>query len=247
MSSQPPIDPLKEENAPSAPSGYGPLLITILMFLGVISLLFHWSPVSLNWPYSLSKVWFNPGSLLGLGSANWVTSPLPLAMAGGDPHIRALMRTISASESNMDRPYHLLYGGQTLKQLTHHPDLCIPIETGPNVGDCTTAAGRYQFLTTTWQSKAEQYHPEPPVWFEFWQSYDFSPKAQDMVVYRWLSDPDAWGVDIAQQLKAGEITSVLELLSGTWTSLGYGIETNSMSSQLPSIYDDMLEEELSNP
>lgn len=216
------------------------------MFLGVIGILFHWSS-PLNWPYSWSQVWSNPSRLLlGLGSANWVTSPLPLAMAGGDPHIRALMRTISASESNMDQPYHLLYGGQTLKDLTAHPDLCIPIEAGPNVGDCTTATGRYQFLTTTWQSKAQKYHPEPPGWYELWQPYDFSPEAQDIVVHRWLSDPDAWGVDIAQQLKAGEIVQILELLSGTWTSLGYGIETNSMSSQLPRIYDDMLEEELAN-
>ena len=215
------------------------------MFLGVIGVLFHWSSPQFYWPYRLSREWLNPSNLLRSGSANWVTSPLPLAMAGGDPHIRALMRTISASESNMDRPYHLLYGGQTIHELSQHPDTCIPIETGPNVGDCTTAAGRYQFLTTTWQAKAQAYHPTPPGWFEFWQAYDFSPEAQDMVVYRWLSDPDAWGTDIGQKLQAGEITQVLELLSGTWTSLGYGIETNTMSSQLPRIYGDMLKEELS--
>ncbi|NEQ48978.1 MAG: glycoside hydrolase family protein [Leptolyngbya sp. SIO3F4] len=214
------------------------------MFLGVTGLLFHDSSPQLNWPYFLSKQWLKPSRLFRLGSANWVTSPLPLAMTGGDPYIRALMRTISASESNMDRPYYLLYGGRAIDELSQHPDNCIPIETGPNVGDCTTAAGRYQFLTTTWQTKAQQYHPAPPGWFEFWQSYDFSPESQDIVVYRWLSDPDAWGTDISQQLKNGEVTQVLELLSGTWTSLGYGIETNSMSSQLPSIYGEMLQEEL---
>lgn len=212
--------------------------------MGVIGVLFHWSSPQSDWPYRLPKIGFNPSRLLRLGSANWVTSPLPLAMAGGDPHIRALMRTISASESNMDQPYHLLYGGKTIDELSRHPDTCVPIETGPNVGDCTTAAGRYQFLTTTWQTKAQQYHPYPPGWFEFWQVYDFSPEAQDMVVYRWLSDPAAWGSDIRQQLQDGEITQVLKLLSGTWTSLGYGIETNTMSSQLPRIYSDMLQEEL---
>ena len=66
-------------------------------------------------------------------------------------------------------------------------------------------------------------------------------------MYRWLSDPGAWGTDISQQLQKGEIYHVLEQLSGTWTSLGYGIETNSMSSQLPDIYRDMLKEELSAP
>jgi muramidase (phage lysozyme) len=219
----------------------------MLMFLGVIGVLFHWSSPNIQWPYRLPKTWFNPSKLLRLGSANWVTSPLPLAMVGGDPYIRALMRTISASESNMDQPYHLLYGGQTLKELSQHPDTCIPIEAGPNVGDCTTAAGRYQFLTTTWQAKAQKYHPYPPGWFEFWQTYDFSPETQDIVVYRWLSDSEAWGTDISQQLQNGEITEVLKLLSGTWTSLGYGIETNSMSSQLPRIYSEMLQEEQSVP
>ena len=52
-------------------------------------------------------------------------------------------------------------------------------------------------------------------------------------------------MDISQSLKEGKIESVLRLLSGTWTSLGYGIETNSMSQYLPQIYQNMLQEELS--
>ncbi|NEP61502.1 MAG: glycoside hydrolase family protein [Symploca sp. SIO2G7] len=214
------------------------------MFLGVIGVLFYWSSPQVYWSYRFPRLWFNPSRMLGVKAASWVASPLPLAMVGGDPHIRALMRTISASESNMDHPYHLLYGGKTVDQLDRHPDTCIPIEIGPNFGDCTTAAGRYQFLTTTWQTKAQQYHPSPPDWFEFWQAYDFSSEAQDIVVYRWLSDPAAWGTDIGQQLKNGDINQVLELLSGTWTSLGYGIETNTMSDHLPRIYREMLQEEL---
>lgn len=144
----------------------------------------------------------------------------------------------------MDQPYRLLYGGKTINDFQRHPDICVPIETGPNVGDCTTAAGRYQFLTTTWHLMAQHYHPTPPGWFEFWQAYDFSPESQDLVVHQWLSDPDAWNMDISQQLKNGEINQVLELLSGTWTSLGYGIENNTMSQHLPRIYDEMLQEEL---
>ena len=209
----------------------GPVLLTALMFLGVAWTLHIWS--------------LSPRSLNILEPTDWVESPLPLEMEGGDPYLRALMRTSSAAESNTADPYRLLYGGKRVTDLSGHPDECITIVNGPNVGNCTTAAGRYQFLTTTWQAKAQAYHPTPPGWFEFWQAYDFSPEAQDIVVYRWLSDPDAWGTDIGQQLQAGEITQVLELLSGTWTSLGYGIETNTMSSQLPRIYGDMLKEELS--
>ena len=168
----------------------------------------------------------------------------PLAMQGGDPYIRALMRTISASEANVARPYNVIYGGREIDDLSEHPELCVSIVTGPNVGNCTTAAGRYQMLDFTWNKKARKYHPQPSgVWH--WKTYSFEAKYQDAVVYEWLSDSDAWGTDISGLLEQGKIDRVLKLLSGTWTSLGYGIETNSMSSRLPQIYQSMLLEELS--
>ena len=178
-------------------------------------------------------------------TANPVARPVPLAMQGGDPYVRALMRTISASESNSDQPYAMLYGGDLIKNFSYHPDLCLTITAGPNTGDCTTAAGRYQFLTTTWKEKAELYHPQPPAWYTPWSTYSFEPEYQDQVVHAWLSDPYAWdGYDIPALLQQGELYLVLQLLSGTWTSLGYGIESNSMTSALPDIYWDVLQEEL---
>lgn len=167
----------------------------------------------------------------------------PLAMRGGDPYIRALMRTISASESNVQNPYSVMYGGERAQSLNEHPDRCITIVNGPNIGNCTTAAGRYQFITTTWQEKAKHYHPAPGG-FLFWHNYSFEPQYQDEVVYRWLSDKSAWGTDIRQLLKKGQIKTVLRMLSGTWTSLGYGIEDNSMSDELPRIYQRILNQEL---
>ncbi len=167
----------------------------------------------------------------------------PLVMRGGDPYIRALMRTITASEANDSQPYTLLYGGDRVWNLSRHPDRCIPIVAGPNVGDCTTAAGRYQFLSTTWENMAQRYHPGPSG-FLFWHSYSFEPEYQDAVVHAWLSDRQAWGMDISQKLRQGNLKTVLRRLSGTWTSLGYGIETNSMTGYLPEIYQRMLKEEL---
>ncbi|MEL6439354.1 MAG: glycoside hydrolase family protein [Cyanobacteria bacterium J06621_8] len=168
----------------------------------------------------------------------------PLTMKGGDPYIRALMRTITASEANVARPYNVLYGGKYINDLRTHPEICIAIVSGPNVGKCTTAAGRYQMLDFTWKEKAQKYHPNPTGLWR-WQNYSFEAKYQDIVVYNWLSDSLAWDTDIPQLLRQGDINSVLRLLSGTWTSLGYGIETNSMSRHLPSIYWSILREELS--
>lgn len=77
----------------------------------------------------------------------------PLVMTGGNPYIRALMRTITASEANVKQPYNVLYGGSLVDDLTSHPDRCIPILTRPNKGNCSTAAGRYQMLNYVWYEK----------------------------------------------------------------------------------------------
>ncbi|NJO78376.1 MAG: glycoside hydrolase family protein [Cyanobacteria bacterium RM1_2_2] len=176
----------------------------------------------------------------------WEIRPAPLVMQGGDPYLRALMRTISVAESNTERPYSVLYGGEHIEDLSHHPDQCVTIVSGPNQGNCSTAAGRYQFITTTWQEKAAEYHPKPSG-FWFWRdfrAYNFAPEYQDQVVYRWLSDPQAWGIDLSELLRQERLAEVLEILSPTWTSLGYGIEPNSMTDLLPQVYQQILQEEL---
>jgi len=167
----------------------------------------------------------------------------PLVMTGGDPYIRALMRTISASEANHPSPYSLLYGGKQIYDLSHHPQKCVTIATGPNKGRCSTAAGRYQILYKTWLEKAEKYHPRPSS-FLLWTGYSFEPEYQDAIIYSWLNDGQAWGVNISDELRQGKIDRILRMLSGTWTSLGYGKEDNSMTPYLPQIYQRMLREEL---
>ena len=164
-------------------------------------------------------------------------------MKGGDPYIRALMRTISASEASGDRPYSLLYGGEQVHDLSHHPQKCVTIITGPNTGNCSTAAGRYQIINTTWDQVAPRYHPKPTK-IMLWTNYSFEAEYQDVVVYRWLNDSKVWGVDIPKLLQQQKLNDVLRKLSPTWTSLGYGIENNSVSSSLPKIYQQVLKEEL---
>ena len=207
------------------------------------------SQVSFVWHGSqelLAKVtesWHSPSTSLPDATPS-LQGTQPLVMEGGDPYIRALMRTITASESNVSRPYHVLYGGKQVEDLSSHPEVCVTIVAGPNVGNCTTAAGRYQMLDFTWDRQARKYHPQPSgIWR--WKTYSFEAEYQDAVVHDWLSDSNVWGTDISQLLRQGEIEQVLRILSGTWTSLGYGIETNSMSRYLPGIYRNMLAEELS--
>lgn len=167
----------------------------------------------------------------------------PLAMKGGDPYLRALMRTISASESNSDHPYSVLYGGNYADRLNQHPGICVPIGLGINRGNCSTAAGRYQMLDVTWAEKAARYHPQRQKW---WRSdrQSFEPIYQDWVVYRWLADRQAWGLDLRAALRQGQLDRVLRRLSGTWTSLGYGIESNRITPLLTATYRQILQDEL---
>jgi muramidase (phage lysozyme) len=169
----------------------------------------------------------------------------PLVMTGGDPYIRALMRTIAASEANDRQPYSVIYGGTHAANLDRHPEQCIRITSGPNLNNCSTAAGRYQMINTTWAKMAKKYHPQPDCFMFFFQcSYSFEPEYQDAVVHAWLSDEQFWKLNIPQTLKAGDLEQVRRRLSSTWTSLGYGIETNTMTPKLTGIYRQLLQEEL---
>jgi len=167
----------------------------------------------------------------------------PLVMEGGDPYIRALMRTISFSESNYLNPYYVIYSGEYVDDLSEHPNICMTIVNGPNKGKCSTASGRYQFLNTTWAEKAAKYHPHPSK-FLVWKDYSFEPEYQDRVLYNWLTDTQAWEQDIKELLREEKIDDVLRMLSPTWTSLGYGIEDNNMTKYLPNVYQRLLQEEL---
>jgi muramidase (phage lysozyme) len=167
-----------------------------------------------------------------------------LVMQDGDPHIRALMRTISTSEANDKQPYSLLYGGGRAKSLNRHPSICVRIRNGPNKNNCSTAAGRYQTINTTWARIAKRYGASQTGWL--WdRHYSFAPLEQDKVVHAWLSDRQAWGgMDLRKELRQDNLVGVLKRLSPTWTSLGYGIETNSITSSLPKVYKQFLQEEL---
>jgi muramidase (phage lysozyme) len=166
----------------------------------------------------------------------YVASPIKLSdppgdglvMRGGDPYLRALMRTIA---TDRDRPYSLLPGGGRMDDFSRHPDRCWP----QNTRDCTTAAGRYRFLATTWLRQAAKYHPRPDgIWPV--QRFPFTPEAQDVVTYRWLSDAQAWHGDLKVLLRQGQIYSVFDRVSPVWTSL--------RSSEFTARYDALLSDEL---
>ena len=212
------------QRARHAQSGHRALLWRVLLSVAAVAVM-----VLLVW-------WTRPAWLL--------PGTQPLVTQDGDPYLRALMRTISASEANVLKPYHVLYGGDFADSVKVHPNRCVGIRSGPNRGNCSTAAGRYQLLYNTWLGLAQRYHPQSTSDQGEPAHLSFEPVFQDAVVLAWLSDRRVWGMDIPRQLQEGRLRPVLRRLSGTWTSLGYGIETNIMSAELPRVYQQLLAMEL---
>jgi muramidase (phage lysozyme) len=137
---------------------------------------------------------------------------------------RALLDTIAVSESAYPGrdPYRVIYGGRTAENLADHPRQYVAIVTGPNVGQKTSAAGRYQYLGRSWD-EARKALGLP----------DFSPESQDKAAF-WEAQRTYranTGRDLVADIQEAngdpqKLTAIGREISTWWTSLPGGIEPN---------------------
>ena len=147
------------------------------------------------------------------------------------PYQKALLDTIAGTESP---GYNVMYGGGRFSDYSHHPNQAIPIRSGPNAGKTSTAAGRYQFLGSTWNTMAQKLGLT-----------DFSPASQDKAAWALASETyhRQTGGDLAAALQSGDprvIAGVGRALSGTWTSLPGGIEQGQGANRFVQAFNRFL-------
>ena len=131
------------------------------------------------------------------------------------PEARALLSTIAGTESP---DYRTVYGGRKVEDLSWHPGIDVPIQGGPNAGRTSSAAGRYQFLKSTWEAQAKKLGLK-----------DFSPESQDIAA--WDLATSTYGNKTGRDL-LGDLRSkdprvhqlITSSLAPVWTSLPGGIE-----------------------
>ncbi len=167
------------------------------------------------------------------GGLNLLGSPAVVGstVAASDlkPYQAALLDTISGPESA--GRYDVMYGGGRFSDFSQHPGKAIPIESGPNAGKTSSAAGRYQFLGSTWNQYANMMGLS-----------DFSPANQDRAAWQLAADTYRanTGQDLDAVLQSGDpeaIAGVGGALSKVWTSLPGGIEQGTNTNRFVSAFN----------
>nr|WP_248311801.1 glycoside hydrolase family protein [Bosea sp. ASV33] len=128
-----------------------------------------------------------------------------------------------------------MYGGKKFDSYADHPRVNVPITSGPNAGRTSSAAGRYQFLASTWDAQAKKLGLK-----------DFSPANQDLAAYDLAKTVygKKTGRDLDADLKSkdpGVISGIGAALAGTWTSLPGGIEQGQGSGRFHSSFNRFLQ------
>jgi len=137
-----------------------------------------------------------------------------------------VLNKISSGEANR---YNELYGGGSFQSYAQHPHLAIPI---PGTDQTSSAAGKYQFIGSTWDSQAKKLGLS-----------DFSPANQDTAAWdlaqttykeqtgRNLAD-DAAKQNVEWNALGNQWTSLKNTKSGA-SDAGYAAPDNALAMASP--------------
>lgn len=149
-----------------------------------------------------------------------------IATTNFSPHLKAFLDTIAWAEgTTAPNGYRMRFGGTFFSDYSQHPDDCIPFRH-----TCSTAAGRYQFLTTTWERLQEEL--DLP---------DFSPPYQDLAAKRLIEEEGALA-----DVEAGRFETAVYKVANVWASfpteagVSYYNQPSQPIGKLRSVYNAIL-------
>lgn len=106
-----------------------------------------------------------------------------------DKKVKALLDTIAFAEGTYKKNgYHIKVGGSTFKSLADHPRSKVWIG---GIANYSTAAGRYQFLESTWDDLAKRLKLK-----------NFDPLSQDKAAIALIKQKNAWNTLLNKDFKA---------------------------------------------
>lgn len=120
-----------------------------------------------------------------------------------NPRVRKFLDLIAHTEGTEGNGYRTAFGGGRLNSLNDHPRYMKSFKQQNGKANKTSAAGRYQFLSSTWDGVAKKYGLN-----------DFSPRNQDLGAVALLAQNGALG-----SILKGDMTTAVRKSGSTWASL----------------------------
>lgn len=120
-----------------------------------------------------------------------------------NPNVRKMLDLISYTEHTQGNGYYTAFGGGRLSSLADHPRYRKPFRQTDGKINYTSAAGKYQFLKSTWDGLARKYGFR-----------DFSPQNQDLGAVALLIQRGAM-----PHLLKGDFANAIAKSGAEWASL----------------------------
>ena len=120
-----------------------------------------------------------------------------------NPNVRSFLDMISAAEGTTQHGYNTLFGGGKVESLADHPRQLFDFTETTGRPNKTTAAGRYQFLSNTWDEQAKKLGLP-----------DFGERSQDLAAVNLLQERG-----ILPDVLQGNWESAVKKSGPIWASL----------------------------
>jgi muramidase (phage lysozyme) len=120
-----------------------------------------------------------------------------------NPNVRSFLGMIGSAEGTDKYGYNTLFGGGKVESLSDHPRQLFDFTETTGRPNKTTAAGRYQFLSNTWDEQAKKLGLP-----------DFGPQSQDLAAVNLLRERG-----ILPDVLAGNWESAVKKSGPIWASL----------------------------